>query len=147
MAKETTKPKATAKAPAKTAKAAKVVKKKKLKLSSSKVMVNIRSTYNNTIISVCDYEGNVISQSSCGKVGFIGSKKSTAYAATKAGEDAAGKAVTAGAKEAEVVIRGIGVGRQAAVKGIRSGGLRITLLTDKTPVPHGGCKPRRAPKK
>ena len=144
MAKETTKAKATVKP---TAKAAKVVKKKKLKLSSPKVMVNIRSTYNNTIISVCDYEGNVISQSSCGKVGFIGSKKSTAYAATKAGEDAAGKAVTLGAKEAEVVIRGIGVGRQAAVKGIRSGGLRITLLTDKTPVPHGGCKPRRAPKK
>lgn len=128
-------------------KATKVVKKKKLKLASLKVMVNIRSTYNNTIVSVCDYEGNVISQSSCGKVGFAGSKKSTAYAATKAGEDAAVKAVTAGAKEAEVVIRGIGVGRQAAVKGIRSGGLRITLLTDKTPVPHGGCKPRRAPKK
>jgi small subunit ribosomal protein S11 len=144
MAKETTKAKATAKAGVK---ATKVVKKKKLKLTSPKVLVNIRSTYNNTIVSVCDYEGNVISQSSCGKVGFIGSKKSTAYAATKAGEDASTKAVTAGAKEAEVVIRGIGIGRQAAVKGIRSGGLRITLLTDKTPVPHGGCKPRRAPKK
>lgn len=128
-------------------KVAKTTKKKKLKLSSPKVMVNIRSTYNNTIVSVCDYEGNVISQSSCGKVGFAGSKKSTAYAATKAGEDAAERAVTAGAREAEVVIRGIGVGRQAAVKGIRSGGLRISLLTDKTPVPHGGCKPRRAPKK
>lgn len=126
---------------------AKTAKKKKLKLTSPRVLVNIRSTYNNTIVSVCDYEGNVISQSSCGKVGFVGSKKSTAYAATKAGEDAASRAVTAGAKEAEVVIKGIGVGRQAAVKGIRSGGLRITLLTDRTPVPHGGTKPRRAPKK
>lgn len=122
-------------------------KKKKLKLTSPKVLVKINSTYNNTIISVTDYQGNVISASSCGKVGFAGSKKSTAYAATKAGEDAASQAVTAGAKEAEVVIKGIGVGRQAAVKGIRSGGLRITMLADRTPVPHGGVKPRKAPKK
>lgn len=122
-------------------------KKKKLKLSSPKVLVKIFSTYNNTIISVTDYEGNVISQSSCGRVGFKGSKKSTAYAATKAGEDAAGKAVLVGAREAEIVINGIGIGRQAAVKGIRSGGLRISMLADKTAIPHGGCKPRRAPKK
>lgn len=122
-------------------------KKKKLKLSSPKVLVNIFSTYNNTIISVADYEGNVIAQSSCGRVGFHGSKKSTAYAATKAGEDAAGKAVVVGAREAEVVIKGVGIGRQAAVKGIRSGGLRISSLADKTPIPHGGVKPRRAPKK
>ncbi len=122
-------------------------KKKKLKVSSPKVLVKINSTYNNTIISVTDYEGNVISQSSCGKVGFSGSKKSTPYAATKAGEDAASRAVAAGAKEAEVVVKGIGVGRQAAVKGIRSGGLRITLLADRTPVPHGGTKPRKKPKK
>jgi len=122
-------------------------KKKKIKLSSPKVLATINSTYNNTIVSITDYSGNVIAQSSCGKVGFVGSKKSTPYAATKAGEDAAIKAIDAGAREAEVIIKGIGVGRQAAVKGIRSGGLRITLLTDKTPVPHGGCKPRRAPKK
>ena len=122
-------------------------KKKKLKLASPKVVVHINSTYNNTLISVSDYDGNVISSSSCGKVGFSGSKKSTAYAATKAGEDAALKAVTAGAREAEVVIKGIGVGRQAAVKGIRTAGLRITMLSDRTAVPHGGCKPRKAPKK
>jgi len=122
-------------------------KKKKIKITSPKVMVNITSTYNNTLISVTDYLGNVLSASSCGKVGFSGSKKSTAYAATKAGEDAANKAVTLGAREAEVVIRGIGIGRQAAVKGIRSGGLRITTLSDKTPIPHGGCKSRKTPKK
>ena len=110
-------------------------------------MVKINSTYNNTIVSVTDYAGNVLAASSCGKVGFSGSKKSTAYAATKAGEDAAGKAVALGAKEAEIVIKGVGVGRQAAVKGIRTGGLRITMLADKTPVPHGGCKSRKAPKK
>jgi small subunit ribosomal protein S11 len=122
-------------------------KKKKVKLASPKVLATIRSTYNNTIISITDFDGNVITQSSCGKIGFKGSKKSTAYAATKAGEDAATRAHEYGAREAEVVIRGVGVGRQAAVKGIRSGGLRISMLIDKTPVPHGGTKPRKAPKK
>ncbi len=122
-------------------------KKKKSKLTSPKVLVKINSTYNNTIVSVTDYQGNVIAASSCGKVGFAGSKKSTAYAATRAGEDAASQAITAGAREAEVIIKGIGVGRQAAVKGIRSAGLRITMLADRTPVPHGGVKPRKAPKK
>jgi len=122
-------------------------KKKKIKLTSPKVLATINSTYNNTIISITDYSGNVIAQSSCGKVGFVGSKKSTPYAATKAGEDAAAKAIEAGAREAEIIIKGIGVGRQAAVKGIRTAGLRITLLADRTPVPHGGCKPRKVPKK
>lgn len=131
----------------KTAKPVVEKKKKKVKLSSPKVLVKIRSTYNNTIISVTDYDGSVISNSSCGKIGFAGSKKSTAYAATKAGEDAAAKAFGFGAREAEVVIKGVGIGRQAAVKGIRTGGLRITSLSDKTPIPHGGCKPRKAPKK
>lgn len=122
-------------------------KKKKVKVTVPNVLVKINSTYNNTIVSVTDYSGNVISYSSCGLIGFKGSKKSTAYAATKAGEDAAGKAVAAGAREAEVVIKGVGIGRQAAVKGIRAGGLRITSLHDKTPVPHGGTKPRKKPKK
>lgn len=122
-------------------------KKKKAKVAVPNVVVTINSTYNNTIISVSDYSGNVISYSSCGLIGFKGSKKSTAYAATKAGEDAAAKAVVAGAKEAEVLVNGVGIGRQAAVKGIRSGGLRITSLHDRTPVPHGGTKPRKKPKK
>lgn len=122
-------------------------KKKKIKVTTPKVLVKIKSTYNNTLVSVTDYSGNVISSSSCGKVGFAGSKKSTAYAATRAGEDAALKAIQAGAREAEIIIKGIGVGRQAAVKGIRASGLRITMLADHTPVPHGGVKPRKQPKK
>lgn len=122
-------------------------KKKKAKLAVPNVRVTISSTYNNTIISVSDYTGNVISYSSCGLIGFKGSKKSTAYAATKAGEDAANKAVVLGAREAEVLVNGVGIGRQAAVKGIRSGGLRITSLHDRTSVPHGGTKPRKKPKK
>lgn len=122
-------------------------KKKKAKVTTPKVLVKIKSTYNNTLVSVTDYSGNVISSSSCGKVGFAGSKKSTAYAATRAGEDAALKAIQAGAREAEIIIKGIGVGRQAAVKGIRASGLRITMLADHTPVPHGGVKSRKQPKK
>ncbi len=125
----------------------KVVKKKKAKVSVPKVLVRVNSTYNNTIISVTDYAGNVISYSSCGLVGFKGSKKSTAYAATKAGEDAALKAIQLGARESEVIVDGVGIGRQAAVKGVRTAGLRITALIDKTPVPHGGTKPRKKPKK
>ncbi|GAB4284050.1 MAG: 30S ribosomal protein S11 [Candidatus Dojkabacteria bacterium] len=124
-----------------------VSKKKKKKSAPSKVMVRIKATYNNTIVAVTDYSGNVITQSSCGAIGFKGSKKSTAYVATKAGEDASAKAAAIGAKEAEVIVSGIGIGRQAAVKGVRQAGLKITSLADYTPVPHGGCKPRRAPKK
>lgn len=121
--------------------------KKKKKLNSPKVLVKINATYNNTIVSITDYEGNVIASSSCGAIGFKGSKKSTPYASTRAGEDAATKAMERGAMEAEVVVTGIGVGRQAAVKGVRAGGLKITSLADYTPVPHGGCKPRRRPRK
>lgn len=125
----------------------KTTTKKKKKNCSPKVLVKIKATYNNTIVSVTEYDGRVISTSSCGSIGFTGSKKSTAYAATRAGEDASAKAFEMGAREAEVVVKGIGIGRQAAVKGVRSTGLKITSLADHTPVPHGGCKPRRMPKK
>lgn len=121
--------------------------KKKKKVAPSKVLVRVRATYNNTLVSVTDHQGNVISNSSCGAIGFKGSKKSTAYAATKAGEEASLKAASMGAKEAEVIVNGVGIGRQAAVKGVRQAGLKITSLADYTPVPHGGCKPRRRPKK
>lgn len=125
----------------------KEVKKKKRKVVSPKVRVVVSSSFNNTIVAVTDYSGEVISTSSAGVVGFSGSRKSTAYAATKAGEDAARKAMKLGAQEAVVVVKGMGEGRQAAVKGVRAAGLRITLLSDFTPIPHGGVKPRRMPKK
>ena len=134
-------------APKQAVKQVKKKEKKKKKLLSPRVLVVVNASYNNTIVSITDYEGNVVSASSCGSIGFKGSKKSTAYAATKAGQDAAEKAIVAGAKESEIVIKGIGIGRQAAVKGVRQAGLRITSLADKTGVPHGGCKPRRMPKK
>lgn len=125
----------------------KTTKKKKNKLSSPKVLIKVRASYNNTIASATDYNGNVIANSSCGALGFTGSKKSTVYAATRVGEEVASKAVQMGAREAEVVVKGIGVGRQATIKGVRAAGLRITSIADQTPVPHGGCKPRRQPKK
>ena len=122
-------------------------KKRKTRLLSPKVKVVVNSSYNNTIVAVTDYAGEVISTSSGGQVGFSGTRKSTAYAATRAGEDAAKKAMKVGATEAIVVVKGIGEGRQAAVKGVRAAGLRITSLSDYTSIPHGGCKPRKAPKK
>jgi small subunit ribosomal protein S11 len=125
----------------------KEAKKKKVKKIVQKAIVKVRSGYNNTIVSITDYEGNTLAQSSGGAVGFKGSKKSTAFAATKAAEDAVAKASKYGVKEAIVIVRGMGMGRQAAVKGIRSAGLKITSLSDYTPVPHGGTTPRKMPKK
>jgi len=127
-------------------KAQKPVKKFKKK-NIAKVKIRIKSGYNNTIVTVTDYEGNVISSSSGGAVGFTGSKKSTAFAATKAAEDAVDKAMKHGAREAIIIVAGMGMGRQAAVKGVRSAGLKITSLSDYTPVPHGGTNPRKQPKK
>ena len=125
----------------------KVAKKKRVKKNVPKVIVRIKSGYNNTIVSITDYEGNVLSQSSGGAVGFKGSKKSTAFAATKAAEDAVAKASRYGIQEAVIIVRGMGMGRQAAVKGIRSGGLKISSLSDYTSIPHGGVTPRKKPRK
>ncbi len=124
-----------------------VTKKKKEKASIQKGKVLVKSTYNNTLVSITDYSGNVLSWSSGGTVGFNGSKKSTAYAASKAAEDAVEKARKFGLKEAIVLVKGAGLGRQAAVKGLRTAGLKITLLMDRTPVPHGGVKSRKKPRK
>lgn len=121
--------------------------KKQKKLASTSILIHVYSTHNNTIASATDLLGNVIAWSSCGTVGFKGSKKSTPYASTRVGEDVASKAISLGAKECDVIIKGVGVGRQAAVKGIKNAGIKINVLLDKTPVPHGGCKPRRKPKK
>lgn len=120
--------------------------KKKRKLASDKGFAYVNSSYNNTLISITDFEGNVISNSSPGVIGYTGSKKSTAYAATRAAEHGATLAVQQGLREVTVILKGLGVGRSAAVKGIRSGGMKITLLKDMTPIPHGGPSPRKAPR-
>lgn len=124
----------------------KAVKKKKTKKNIQKAVVYIKSSYNNTHINVCDQAGNTLAWSSPGKVGFSGSRKSTAYAATQAAEDVVEQIQKFGVKEAVVIIKGTGMGRQASVKGLRAAGLKITTLSDHTPIPHGGVSPRKKPR-
>lgn len=106
-------------------------------------VAHVKATFNNTIISITDLTGNVISWASAGKVGYIGSRKSSAFAATVAAQDAAKAAMSLGMKEIEVNLSGPGAGRESAVRGLQSSGLAITIIRDKTPVPHNGCRPRK----
>lgn len=106
-------------------------------------VVHVKATFNNTIISITDPVGNVVSWASAGKVNFSGSRKSSAFAATVAAQDAAKIAVGVGMKEVEVNLKGPGAGRESAVRGLQSSGLMITAIRDVTPVPHNGCRPRK----
>ena len=122
--------------------------KKSTKGNVQSGIATIQSTFNNTIITLADENGEVLGQGSPSMVGFIGAKRSTAYAATKAAMDVAEKVIKKyGLKEVKVVIKGPGAGRNAAVKGLDSAGLKVTMLIDKTPVPHNGCRPRKIPRK
>lgn len=103
----------------------------------------VKASFNNTIVSITDPSGRVLSWSSAGKVNFSGSRKSSAFAATVAAQDAAKSAVGQGMKEVEVNLNGPGAGREAAVRGLQSGGLGITIIRDVTPIPHNGCRPRK----
>ncbi|RLB10007.1 MAG: 30S ribosomal protein S11 [Deltaproteobacteria bacterium] len=104
-------------------------------------VIHIHSTFNNTIVTVTDPQGNVIAQSSAGRVGFKGSRKSTPFAAQLAAKDAIQKAMEHGLRVAEVKIKGPGVGREAALRALQIEGLTITLIKDITPIPHNGCRP------
>lgn len=106
-------------------------------------VVHVKATFNNTIVTITDPSGNVISWASAGKVNFSGSRKSSAFAATVAAQDAAKAAVSCGMKEVEINLKGPGAGRESAVRGILSSGLAISVIRDKTPVPHNGCRPRK----
>ena len=103
----------------------------------------IRSTFNNTQVSIADARGGVISWSSAGKAGFKGSRKSTAFAATMVAQDAARTAVAKGMHECEVRMQGAGQGRESAVRAIQAAGIRVTQIVDTTPVPHNGCRARK----
>ena len=119
-------------------------KKKKEKKNIQSGIAHIQSTFNNTIITITDLSGNVISWSSAGVKGFKGSRKSTPYAAQQAAEDAAKKAMVHGIKQIEVYIKGPGSGREAALRSLQSIGLSIKLIRDVTPIPHNGCRqPKR----
>ena len=101
----------------------------------------IQSTFNNTIVTLTDPQGNTISWGSPGTVGFTGSRKSTAFAAQRAGEDAARKGIANGLRQVEVFVRGPGPGREAAIRAIQGAGILVTTIKDVTPIPHNGCRP------
>ena len=103
----------------------------------------IRSTFNNTQVSIADARGGVIAWSSAGKAGFKGSRKCTAFAATMVAQDAARTAYAKGMHECEVRMQGAGAGRESAVRAIQAAGIRVTMIADCTPVPHNGCRPRK----
>lgn len=102
---------------------------------------HIRSTFNNTIITLTDMAGNAISWASSGQLGFKGSKKSTPFAAQMAAEQAAKQAMEHGLKAVEVYVKGPGAGREAAIRSLQAAGLEVTLIKDVTPIPHNGCRP------
>jgi small subunit ribosomal protein S11 len=101
----------------------------------------ISATFNNTLVTVTDPQGNVISQSSAGAMGFKGSRKSTAFAAQKAGETAAKTAMDHGVKTVDVMVKGPGAGRESAIRALQGAGIRVVSIKDITPVPHNGCRP------
>ena len=101
----------------------------------------IYSTFNNTLVSLTDPQGNVISSASAGTVGFKGSRKGTAFAAQRAAEQAARKGMDSGLRQIDVLIKGPGAGREAAIRSLQSAGLFVTSIRDVTPIPHNGCRP------
>lgn len=107
-------------------------------------LVHITATFNNTLVSVTDLNGNAIGWSSAGKMGFKGSRKSTAYAAQVVCQDACRQAMSHGLKEAEVRVKGPGSGRESAVRAVQGLGINITAIRDVTPIPHNGCRPKKA---
>lgn len=106
-------------------------------------IAHVKASFNNTIIAIADHAGNVIAWSSAGKVNFSGSRKSSAFAATVAAQDAGKAAIAMGMKEVEVNLNGPGAGRESAVRGLVSSGLIVTIIRDNTPVPHNGCRARK----
>ncbi|HEV2454497.1 MAG TPA: 30S ribosomal protein S11 [Verrucomicrobiae bacterium] len=106
-------------------------------------VANILATFNNTLVSITDMHGNIIGWSSAGRVGFKGSRKSTAYAAQQVAQDAARQAMAHGMKEVEIRVKGPGSGRESAIRALQAIGLEISAIKDVTPVPHNGCRPRK----
>jgi small subunit ribosomal protein S11 len=117
------------------------IKGKKEKKNVPTGVVHIQSTFNNTIVTVTDGSGNVIAQSSAGRLGFKGSRKSTPFAAQLATQDAVKKAMEQGMRTAEVRVKGPGMGREAALRALQIDGFNISAIRDVTPIPHNGCRP------
>ena len=119
----------------------KVVKKRRERKNIEKGAAHIRSTFNNTIVTITDVAGNTVAWASSGAMGFKGSRKNTPYAAQTAAEAAAKGAMEHGMKTVEVFVKGPGNGREAAIRALQTAGLNITLIKDVTPIPHNGCRP------
>ncbi len=117
--------------------------KRKVKRTVSEGTVYIKSSFNNTLITIADKDGNVVAWASGGLVGFKGSRKSTPFAAQISADQAAKRAVAMGLKEVEVQVVGPGSGRESAVRAIQASGLRVTGVRDRTKIPHNGCRPRK----
>ena len=121
--------------------AKKVIKKRRERKNIQFGQVHIRATFNNTIVTITDMDGNAISWASAGELGFKGSRKSTPFAAQSASETAAKAAIEHGLKSVEVYVRGPGSGREAAIRALQAAGLEVTMIKDVTPIPHNGCRP------
>ncbi len=123
------------------AKAKKVVRKRREKKNVERGCAHIRSTFNNTIVTITDMQGNALSWASAGGLGFRGSRKSTPFAAQSAAETAAKAAMEHGLKTVEAYVKGPGAGREAAIRALQAAGLEVSLIKDVTPIPHNGCRP------
>lgn len=121
-------------------------RKRKVKKNVPEGRAYIKSTFNNTIVSITDKDGNLISWASAGTLGFKGSKKSTPFAAGMSAEAAGKKAVEMGMKKVAVYVKGLGSGRETAIRSLQTAGLEITTITDVTPIPHNGCRPPKRPR-
>ncbi len=122
------------------------VRKKRVRKNIARGVAHIHSTFNNTIVTIADEAGNVISWSSAGALGYRGSRKSTPYVAQLCAEAAAKAAIQQGMKTVEVNVKGPGAGREAAVRSLQTAGLEITAINDVTPIPHNGCRPPKRPR-
>ncbi len=114
---------------------------KKIRRNVLKGVVHVKSTFNNTIVSVTDIDGDVLAWDSSGALGFKGSRKSTPFAAQKAAENVAKKVVKLGMKEVDVFIKGPGAGRESSIRALEASGLKVKMIMDVTPIPHNGCRP------
>jgi small subunit ribosomal protein S11 len=120
-----------------------MAKKAKIRKNVIKGVAHVKATFNNTIITITDMNGETLAWDSAGTVGFKGARKATPFAATRAAEKAAGKVKRLGMREVEVHVKGPGSGRESAVTGLENAGLNVSALEDHTPIPHNGCRPRK----
>ena len=121
-------------------------RKRKVKKNIPEGVAHIHSTFNNTITTITDKEGNVVSWASSGAMGFKGSKKSTPFAAGIAAEKAGKVAFDYGMRKVDVVVKGVGPGRETAIRSLQTAGLEVVTITDVTPIPHNGCRPPKRPR-